>query len=148
MAVVFAAIGIIGLISGTFPLGYQVEVFTSNKIGAVVLFLAAATDLISIIVTQIVYRTFDKIGLISKGTIFTGMAFVALIFVFQQQILPIAPLDFGRCVIGRNPGFLLRNRESQKGRQEISHIVKNLECFAAFQVFYSAFSPKKRSTTS
>ena len=90
MAIVFAAIGIIGLISGTFPLGYQVEAFTSNKIGAMILFLAAAADLITIILTQIVYSTFDRIGLISKGTMFTGMAFVALIFVFQQSIIPIA----------------------------------------------------------
>ena len=90
MTIVFAAIGIIGLISGTFPLGYQVEAFTSNKIGAMILFLAAAADLITIILTQIVYSTFDRIGLISKGTMFTGMAFVALIFVFQQSIIPIA----------------------------------------------------------
>ena len=90
MALAYAAIGIIGLVSGTFPLGYQAEAFTTNKMAAVVLFLAAAAEIITIIVTQIVYQTFDKIGLISKGTMFTGMAFVALIFVFQQSILPIA----------------------------------------------------------
>ena len=89
MAIVYAAIGIIGLISGTFPLGYEIEAFTSNKIGAMILFLAAAADIITIILTQIVYQTFDRIGLISKGTMFTGMAFVALIFVFQQSIVPI-----------------------------------------------------------
>ena len=98
MAVVFAAIGLIGLITGTFPLGYEVEAFTTNKMGAVILFLAAAADLISIIITQIVYRSFDKVSLISKGTMFTGMAFVALIFVFQQQILPIALWILGGAV--------------------------------------------------
>jgi hypothetical protein len=90
MAAAYVAIGIIGLVSGKFPLGYEVEAFTTNKIGALILFLAAAADVISIIVTQIVYRSLDKVGLISKGTIFTGMAFVALIFVFQQRIIPIA----------------------------------------------------------
>ena len=90
MAVVYTVIGILGLISGQFPLGYAIEAFTTTKIGALILFLAAAADIISIIFTQIVYRTFDKIGLIAKSTMFTGMAFVALIFVFQQQIIPIA----------------------------------------------------------
>ena len=90
MAIVFSVIGLIGVITGNFPLGYQVEAFTTNKIGVVILFLAAAADIISVIITQIVYRSFDKVGLISKSTMFTGMAFVALIFVFQQSILPIA----------------------------------------------------------
>ena len=90
MAVVYSAIAIIGIISGNFPLGYQVEAFTSNKIGVMILFLAAAAEIISIIITRIVYSTFDHIGMISKGTMFTGMAFVALIFVFQQSILPVA----------------------------------------------------------
>ena len=90
MALVYAAIGLMGLINGTFPLGYAIEAFTTNKMGIVILFLAAAAEVITIIITQIVYQTFDKIGLISKSTMFTGMAFVALIFVFQQSILPIA----------------------------------------------------------
>ena len=90
MAIAYAAIGILGLISGTFPLGYSVEAFTTNKMGAVILFLAAAANVVSVIVTQIVYHTFDRIGLISKGTMCVGMAFVALIFVFQQSIIPIA----------------------------------------------------------
>ena len=98
MAIVFAAIGIIGLVTGSFPLNYEVEAFTTNQIGAVILFLAAAADLISIILTQIVYHTFDKIGLISKGTIFTGMAFVALIFVFQQNLIPIVLWLLGAAV--------------------------------------------------
>ena len=85
----YAAIAIMGLVNGEFPLGYQVEAFTTNKIGTVILFLAAAAELITVIVTRIVYDDFEKISLISKGTMFTGMAFVALIFVFQQSILPI-----------------------------------------------------------
>lgn len=89
MAIAYVAIGIIGIVSGSFPLGYAVEAFTTNKIGALILFLAAAAEIISIILTQIVYHTFDRIGLIAKGTMFTGMAFVALIFVFQQSIVPI-----------------------------------------------------------
>lgn len=98
MAIVYIAVAAMGLATGSFPLGYAVEAFTSNKIGAMVLFLAAAADLISVILTQIVYRTFDKIGLISKGTMFTGMAFVALIFVFQQQILPVVLWVLGAAV--------------------------------------------------
>lgn len=90
MAIVYIIVAIIGIIAGSFPLGYAVEAFTTNKMGIAVLFLAAAADIISVILTQIVYRTFENIGLISKGTIFTGMAFVALIFIFQQSILPIA----------------------------------------------------------
>ena len=86
----YVAIAILGLINGSFPLGYAVEAFTTNKIGIVVLFLAAAADLISVIITQIVYSNFEKISLISRATMFTGMAFVALIFVFQQSIIPIA----------------------------------------------------------
>ena len=98
MAIAYTAIGIIGLVSGEFPLGYAIEAFTSNKIGAMILFLAAAADIISVIVTRIVYNTFDKIGLISKGTMFTGMAFVALIFVFQQSIVPIVFWILGAAV--------------------------------------------------
>ena len=98
MAVVYAAIGIMGLTSGSFPLGYAVEAFTSNKIGATVLFLAAAANILSIILTRIVLANYEKVGLISKGTMFTGMAFVALIFVFQQQILPIALWLLGAAV--------------------------------------------------
>lgn len=90
MALAYTAVGLMGLLSGTFPLGYQIEAFTTNKMGAMILFLAAAAELISIIITQIVYRSFDKVSLISKATMFTGMAFVALIFVFQQSIVPIA----------------------------------------------------------
>lgn len=86
----YVVIAILGLINGSFPLGYAVEAFTTNKIGIVVLFLAAAADLISVIITQIVYNNFEKIALISRATMFTGMAFVALIFVFQQSIIPIA----------------------------------------------------------
>ena len=89
MAIVYSVIAIMGLISGSFPLGYTVEAFTSNKIGIMILFLAAAAELISVIITRIVYNNFEKLPLISKGTMFTGMAFVALIFVFQQSILPI-----------------------------------------------------------
>lgn len=98
MAIVYAAVGILGLISESFPLGYTVEAFTNNKIAALILFLAAAAELITIIVTQIVYHTFDRIGLISKGTMCTGMAFVALIFVFQQSILPIVLWVLGGAV--------------------------------------------------
>ena len=90
MAIVYTVIAIMGLVNGSFPLGYQVEAFTANKIGIVILFLAAAAELVTVIVTRIVYDNFEKISLISKGTMFTGMAFVALIFVFQQSILPIA----------------------------------------------------------
>ena len=90
MAIVYSVIAIMGLISGSFPLGYTVEAFTSNKIGIMILFLAAAAELISVIITRIVYNNFEKLPLISKGTMFTGMAFVALIFVFQQSIIPIA----------------------------------------------------------
>ena len=89
MALVYAAIGVIGLVSESFPLGYEVEAFTTAKIGAVVLFLAAAAELISIVITQIVCRLTDKIALISKGTMFTSMAFIALIFVFRQSLIPI-----------------------------------------------------------
>ena len=89
MALVYAAIAVIGLVSGSFPLGYMVEVFTTNKIGIVILFLAAAAELVSIVITQIVCRMTDKISLISKGTMFTSMAFIALIFVFQQSLIPI-----------------------------------------------------------
>lgn len=98
MAIVYIVIAVIGIVAGGFPLGYAVEAFTTNKMGIAVLFLAAAADIISVILTQIVYRTFDNIGLISKGTIFTGMAFVALIFVFQQSILPIALWFLGAAV--------------------------------------------------
>ena len=98
MAITYAAIGIIGLNTGSFPLGYAVEAFTTNKIGAVVLFLAAAADIISIILTRIVYSTFDHIGLISKGTMFTSMAFIALIFVFQQSMIPIILWVLGAAV--------------------------------------------------
>lgn len=89
MALVYAAIAVIGLVSGSFPLGYMVEAFTTNKIGIVILFLAAAAELVSIVITQIVCRMTDKISLISKGTMFTSMAFIALIFVFQQSLIPI-----------------------------------------------------------
>ena len=89
MSVAYAAIAIMGLVNGEFPLGYRIEAFTSNKIGIIILFLAAAAELVTIIVTRIVYDNFEKLPLISKGTMFTGMAFVALIFVFQQSILPI-----------------------------------------------------------
>lgn len=89
MAIVYIVIAILGIVNGSFPLGYEVEAFTSNKIGITVLFLAAAANIVSLILTQIVRRAFEKVGLISKGTIFTGMAFVALIFVFQQRIIPI-----------------------------------------------------------
>ena len=98
MAVVYSAIAIIGITAGEFPLGYQVEAFTSNKIGIMILFLAAAAEIISVVLTRIVYNTFDHIGLISKGTMFTGMAFVALIFVFQQSILPVALWILGGAV--------------------------------------------------
>ena len=89
MALVYAANAVIGLVSGSFPLGYMVEAFTTNKIGIVILFLAAAAELVSIVITQIVCRMTDKISLISKGTMFTSMAFIALIFVFQQSLIPI-----------------------------------------------------------
>ena len=89
MTVAYAVIAIMGLVNGEFPLGYRVEAFTSNKIGIMILFLAAAAELITIILTRIVYDAFEKLHLISKGTMFTGMAFVALIFVFQQSIIPI-----------------------------------------------------------
>lgn len=89
MTIAYAAIAIMGLVNGEFPLGYQVEAFTSNKIGTAILFLAAAAELITIILTQIVYDNWEKLSLISKGTMCTGMAFVALIFVFQQSIVPI-----------------------------------------------------------
>lgn len=89
MALFYIIVACMEMGTGTFPLGYAVEAFTTNKIGALILFLAAAADLISVILTQIVIRNFEKIGLISKGTVFTGMAFVALIFVFQQSLLPI-----------------------------------------------------------
>lgn len=89
MAIVYIVIGCMGMGTGSFPLGYKVEAFTNNQIGAVILFLAAAADILSVILTQIVMRNFERVSLISRGTIFTGMAFVALIFVFQQQIIPI-----------------------------------------------------------
>ena len=89
MALVYIAVAMMGIGTGSFPLGYEVEAFTNNQIGTVILFLAAAADIISVIITQIVYRNFEKLSLITKGTIFTGMAFVALIFVFQQSLLPI-----------------------------------------------------------
>ena len=89
MALVYAAFAVIGLVAGSFPLGYMVEAFTTNKIGIVILFLAAAAELVSIVITQIVCRMTDKISLISKGTMFTSMAFIALIFVFQQSLIPI-----------------------------------------------------------
>lgn len=98
MAIVYIVVAIMGLSTGSFPLGYQVEAFTSNKIGIVILFLSAAADIISVIVTRIVYNDSEKIGLISKGTIFTGMAFVALIFVFQQSIIPIVLWLLGAAV--------------------------------------------------
>ena len=98
MAVIYTVIGIMGLVTGSFPLGYEVEAFTTGKIGALILFLAAAADIISILFTRIVYNPFDHIGLIAKGTMFTGMAFVALIFVFQQNILPIALWILGAAV--------------------------------------------------
>ena len=98
MAIVYSAIAIMGLVNGSFPLGYAVEAFTTNKIGIVILFLAAAADLLSVIITQIVYNNFEKIALISRSTMFTGMAFVALIFVFQQSILPIALWLIGAAV--------------------------------------------------
>lgn len=89
MAAVYVTVAIMGIVNGSFPLGYAVEAFTSNKIGICILFLAAAADVLSIILTQIVYNAFEKVSLISKGTIVTGMAFVGLIFVFQQQVVPI-----------------------------------------------------------
>ena len=89
MAIVYATIGIMGLVNGAFPLGYQVEAFTNNMIGMVILFLAAAAELITVIITRIVYDNYEKISLISRSIMFTGMAFVALIFVFQQSIIPI-----------------------------------------------------------
>lgn len=98
MAIVYAVVAIVGVVSGKFPLSYEVEAFTTNKIGIAVLFLAAAADLISVILTQIVYRNFEKIGLISKGTIITSMAFMALVFVFQQSVLPIALWVLGAAV--------------------------------------------------
>ena len=98
MAIVYIVIAAMSIATGRFPLGYEIEAFTTNKIGIVILFLAAAADILSIILTQIVYRTFDHIGLIAKGTMFTGMAFVALIFVFQQSILPIALWIIGAAV--------------------------------------------------
>lgn len=98
MAIVYIVVAVMGLSTGSFPLGYQVEAFTSNKIGTVILFLAAAADIISVILTRIVYNNSEKIGLISKGTMFTGMAFVALIFVFQQSILPIVLWLLGAAV--------------------------------------------------
>ena len=89
MALVYAAVAIMNLATGSYPLGYAVEAFTSPKIGNLILFLAAAAEIISVIITRIVYNNFEKLPLISKGTMFTGMAFVALIFVFQQSIIPI-----------------------------------------------------------
>ena len=89
LSIVYIAIAILGLINGAFPLGYQIEAFTSNKIGTMILFLAAAAEVVTVIITQIVYNDFEKVSLISKSTMFTGMAFVALIFVFQQSIVPI-----------------------------------------------------------
>ena len=89
MFFVYIAIAILGLINGEFPLGYRIEAFTSNKIGTLILFLAAAAELITVIITRIVYDDFEKVSLISKSTMVTGMAFVALIFVFQQSIVPI-----------------------------------------------------------
>ena len=86
----YVAIAIMGLVNGSFPLGYAIEAFTTNKIGIVILFLSAAAELITVIITQIVYNNFEKFALISRATMFTGMAFVALIFVFQQSIIPIA----------------------------------------------------------
>ena len=88
LMIAYCAIAILGLINGEFPLGYQVEAFTSNKIGTVILFLAAAAELITVIITRIVYDNFEKLSLISRATMFTGMAFVALVFVFQQSIVP------------------------------------------------------------
>ena len=98
MAAVFAAIAIIKLTTDNFPLGYAVEAFTKDKIGITVLFLAAAADLCSILLTQIVYRDHSKLGLISKGTMVTGMAYIALIFVFQQSIVPIILWVLGAAV--------------------------------------------------
>ena len=98
MSIAYSVIAILGLINGKFPLGYEVEAFTTNKIGIVVLFLAAAADLITVIITQIVYNNFQKLPLISKGTTFTGMAFVALIFVFKQSLFPIALWLLGAAV--------------------------------------------------
>ena len=98
MAIVYAAIAIMGLATGSYPLGYAVEAFTTNKIGTLILFLAAAADIISVIITRIVYNNFEKVALISKGTMFTGMAFVALIFVFQQSIIPIVLWILGAAV--------------------------------------------------
>ena len=94
----YIAIAILGIINGSFPLGYQVEAFTSNKIGTVILFLAAAAELVSVVITRIVYDDYEKVSLISKGTMFTGMAFVALIFVFQQSIVPIILWILGAAV--------------------------------------------------
>lgn len=98
MAIVYSVIAIMGLSTGSYPLGYAVEAFTTNKIGTAVLFLAAGADLVSVILTRIVYNNFEKVGLISKGTMFTGMAFVALIFVFQQSIIPIVLWLLGAAV--------------------------------------------------
>ena len=98
MALVYSIAALMRLSTGSFPLGYAVEAFTTDKIGVVILFLAAAADLISIIITQIVMRNFEKLSLITKSTIFTGMAFVALIFVFQQSIVPIVLWLLGAAV--------------------------------------------------
>lgn len=88
-SIVFGAVAVIRLVTGSFPLGYAVEAFTTDQIGVVILFLAAAAEIVNVILTRIVMGNFEKYPLISRGTIFTGMAFVALVFVFQQNILPI-----------------------------------------------------------
>ena len=98
MCIAYAAIAIMGLVNGSFPLGYEVEAFTTNKIGIVILFLAAAAELVSVVITRIVYDDFTKLSLITKGTTFTGMAFVALIFVFKQSLFPIALWLLGAAV--------------------------------------------------
>ena len=90
MAIVYAVIALFGMVDGVFPLGYAVEAFTTRDIGAVILFLAAAAEIVTVVITRIVYNAMDKVALISRGTTFTGMAFIALIFVFQQSIIPIA----------------------------------------------------------
>lgn len=90
MAVVYITLGVMGLVNGQFPLGLQVEAFTNTTAGALILFLAAAADILTLILTLIVYNDHYRVRLISLGTVITGLAFVALIFVFTQQVLLVA----------------------------------------------------------
>lgn len=77
MTVAYAAIAIMGLVNREFPLGYRMEVFTTNKIGTVILFLAAAAELVTIIITRIVYDDFEKINLPIILWVLGGAASVA-----------------------------------------------------------------------